>query len=101
MTFAEQLKTHRERLGLTQAELAALLDVPARTHWEWESGKTTPHAITQEGALARLAKAGERCPQCKGSGWERIGEANLICCRECKGAGKQRIRRNENKEITD
>ena len=60
MTFSEQLKTHRERLGLTQAELAALLDVPARTHWEWESGNTTPHAITQEGAIARLSKSTRR-----------------------------------------
>lgn len=60
MSFGEQLKAHRERLGLTQAELAALLDVPARTHWEWESGKTTPHAITQEGALARLSKIKKR-----------------------------------------
>ncbi len=57
LMFSEQLKTHRERLGLTQAEIASLLDVPARTYWEWESGKTTPHAITQEGALARLSKA--------------------------------------------
>lgn len=56
MTFPEQLKAERKRLDLTQAELAALLDVPARTYWEWESGKTTPYAITQEGALARLAK---------------------------------------------
>ncbi len=54
------LETHRERLGLTQAELAALLDVPARTHWEWESGNTTPHAITQEGAIARLSKSTRR-----------------------------------------
>ena len=57
MTFAEQLKAHRQRLGLTQSEAAALLDVPARTYWEGESGKTTPHAITQEGAIARLSKA--------------------------------------------
>lgn len=62
MTFSEQLKAHRERLGLTQAELAALLGVPSRTHWEWESGKTTPHAITQEGALDRLTKA-KRLPR--------------------------------------
>jgi DNA-binding XRE family transcriptional regulator len=60
MSFAEQLKVHRERLGLTQAELASFLDVPARTYWEWESGKTTPHTITQEGALARLSKIKKR-----------------------------------------
>lgn len=60
MTFSEQLKAHRQRLGLTQSEAAAVLEIPARTHWEWESGKTTPHAITQEGALARLSKAKKR-----------------------------------------
>lgn len=60
MPFPEQLKAHRERLGLTQAELADLLDVPSRTYWEWEAGKTTPYAITQEGALARLSKAKRR-----------------------------------------
>lgn len=60
MTFAEQLKSHRQLLGLTQSEAAALLEIPARTHWGWESGKTTPHAITQEGALARLTKAKKR-----------------------------------------
>ena len=60
MTFPEKLKAHRKRLGLTQADLATLLEVPARTHWEWEAGKTTPYAITQEGALARLTKAKKR-----------------------------------------
>ena len=57
MTFAEQLKAERKRLGLTQAQAAALLDVSARVHWEWETGKTEPYAITQEGALARMKKA--------------------------------------------
>lgn len=57
MIFAEQLKKERERLGLTQAQAASLLDVPARTHWDWEKGKTTPHAVTQEGALQRIADA--------------------------------------------
>ena len=57
MSFADQLKQERERLGITQAQAASLLDVPARTYWEWESGKTEPHTITQEGALARTKKA--------------------------------------------
>jgi DNA-binding XRE family transcriptional regulator len=55
MTFPEKLKTHRERLGLTQAELASFLDVSPRAVWQWEKGKV-PHVLTQEGALARLAK---------------------------------------------
>lgn len=60
MTFPEKLQSERERLGLTQAGAAALLDTPARTYWEWENNKTTPPAIAQEGALARLAKAKPR-----------------------------------------
>jgi DNA-binding XRE family transcriptional regulator len=60
MKFADQLKHERERLGLTQAGAAALLDVPARTYWEWEAEKTTPYAITQEGALRRLSTTKKR-----------------------------------------
>ena len=56
MTFAEQLKTERKRLQLTQPEAAAALDLADRTYWEYENNRTEPPAITQEGALARLAK---------------------------------------------
>lgn len=54
MNFCDQLKTERERLGITQAQAASLIEVPARTYWEWEAEKTTPYPITQEGALQRL-----------------------------------------------
>ena len=57
MNFAELLKRERSRLGLTQAQAAAHLDVPSRTYWEWESGKTTPHKIAQEGASRRFQSA--------------------------------------------
>jgi len=53
MTFAEKLKTHRARLGLTQPEAAALLDVSKRTYEYWEAGKV-PLAVAQEGALKRM-----------------------------------------------
>lgn len=56
MTFPEKLKSHRERLGFTQAELALFLDISPRALWQWEKGKL-PHILTQEGALARLSKA--------------------------------------------
>lgn len=59
MDFTEKLKAQRERLGLTQAELAALLDVSPRAVWQWEKGML-PHVLTQEGALARLTKAKRR-----------------------------------------
>jgi DNA-binding transcriptional regulator YiaG len=48
---------HRERLGLSQTELAALLDMTMTVISDWETGRTTPPAITQEGAIARLRMA--------------------------------------------
>lgn len=57
MTFAALIKSERERLSLTQAEAATLLDVPSRTLWEWEHGKTTPLPVAQEGVVARLKRA--------------------------------------------
>lgn len=59
MTFHEQLKAQRERLGLTQAELASFLKVSPRAVWQWEQGEA-PHILTQEAALARLTKAKAR-----------------------------------------
>jgi transcriptional regulator with XRE-family HTH domain len=56
MTFADKLKSERLRTGLTQPDAAGLLEVPQRTLWEWEHGKTEPYKVTQEGALARFAK---------------------------------------------
>lgn len=56
MKFSELLKSERARLGLTQSEAAALLEVSPRAIWQWESGKE-PITLTQEGALARLRKA--------------------------------------------
>lgn len=58
MDFAEKLKAARERLGLTQTEAAALLDVSFEAVSKWERGLSTPAAIAQEGALARLSSAG-------------------------------------------
>ena len=56
MIFAEQLKSERSRLGLTQAEAATILSISKSTLEEWENGTKTPKELTQEGALARLAK---------------------------------------------
>ena len=54
MTFAEQLKSERQRLGLSQAELSRVLEVSFEAISKWEREVTTPAEITQEGALARL-----------------------------------------------
>lgn len=59
MSFADQLKRERTRLGLTQAEIAAALETGLRTYQVWERDddpKRKPHVLTQEGALARLRK---------------------------------------------
>lgn len=56
MSFAEKLKAERERLSLTQAETASLLDTSKSAIEKWEKGTKTPIPLTQEGALARLAK---------------------------------------------
>lgn len=54
MSFADQLKQERERLGITQAQAASLLSVSKSILAKWEIDDRTPLAITQEGALARL-----------------------------------------------
>ena len=54
MTFATKLKSERERLKLTQAELATILDVSFECVSKWERSLVTPSEITQEGALNRL-----------------------------------------------
>ena len=56
MTFAEQLKAERQRLGLTQAQCAELLSMSKRWVEEAEAGRSDPPQITQEGALARLKR---------------------------------------------
>ncbi len=56
MSFAQQLKSERERLGLTQAGAAAVLEVSKSALEKWEAGIKTPLPLTQEGALARLKR---------------------------------------------
>ena len=54
MRFADQLKQERERLGITQAQAASLLNVSKSVIEKWEADTRTPLDITQEGALQRL-----------------------------------------------
>jgi len=74
MTFAEKLKTARERLGLTQAEAALVVDMSAEWVSKCERGLTIPPAISQEGAMARLRAAKTR-PKRKGQN-ERLAKRN-------------------------
>jgi len=54
MNFAEQLRSEKDRLGLTLAGLAEKLDVASRTLEHWLSGDRVPLMVAQEGALRRL-----------------------------------------------
>ena len=55
MKFADQLKSERERLGLTRAGAAAILqDVTASWIDKAESGLRVPHVWMQAEALRRL-----------------------------------------------
>jgi transcriptional regulator with XRE-family HTH domain len=60
MSFAEQIRKERERLGITQAQAASLLDVSKSVLAKWEIDDRTPLTITQEGALARLRTTKKR-----------------------------------------
>jgi DNA-binding transcriptional regulator YiaG len=53
------IRTLRERLGLTQKDLAALLGVTVGTVHHWEMGKFDPRG-EKKGALVALRKLGRR-----------------------------------------
>lgn len=56
MTFPEKLLSERKRIGQTQAEAAAYLEISKSTLEKWEADIKTPKLLMREGALARLAK---------------------------------------------
>jgi len=60
MDFAKQLKSARQRLGLTQSEAALVVDMSAEWVSKCERGLTIPPGISQEGALERLRAAKKR-----------------------------------------
>jgi DNA-binding transcriptional regulator YiaG len=41
---AERLKAKRQALGLSQAQMAALLGISSLSQWKWESGQVAPRA---------------------------------------------------------
>ena len=58
-TFSQKtLSDLRQKLCLTQAELAALLDVPVNTLSRWETGKTTPDAHALAALYSTAAERG-------------------------------------------
>lgn len=61
-SFAAALKMHRDRLDLTQAEAARILDVSPRVLWKWENEAGDTLAVTMEGVLDRLKFAKAKTP---------------------------------------
>lgn len=56
---AEGLKAHRQRLGLSAANVAKILGCSALSVYKWESGKTRPRAKQLE-SIAQLRKMGKK-----------------------------------------
>lgn len=56
---SELLKVMRQKNGLTQAQLASLLEVSGLSIYKWESGQSTPRVKQQEKIFA-LRKVGKR-----------------------------------------
>ncbi len=52
MTTAERIREAREACGLSQAKLAALIDVSPATVYRWETGRSEP-PIGSAGQMAR------------------------------------------------
>lgn len=51
MTWAEECKEWRARMGFTQKEAAAFLEVNKRTYEEWEGGR---HQPDQQGPIRKF-----------------------------------------------
>jgi len=56
-SFAERLQAFKHQLGITNEDIAELLDTYNDQVVRWLRSENTPHILTQEGALARLEKA--------------------------------------------
>ncbi len=67
----KSMRTHRERLGLSQKELGALLGVSPLTIWNWETGKTVPRGKNRL-AVAELRKWEKRAVQ------EKLAEKDKV-----------------------
>jgi len=58
MTFGEKIKQQRKSLGLSQDDLAGILNVSRRTVTSWETDTARPRTRAGYEALARALKVG-------------------------------------------
>ena len=55
LPFTRALNEYKKKLNLTIFDLCVILEISDHTAWSWLHGRS-PHPLTQEGVLARLAK---------------------------------------------
>jgi DNA-binding transcriptional regulator YiaG len=60
MMTAEDIRREREKLGLTQGELAKLLGVALNTVSRWEIGTRTPHPVVLKAIQTVFAEVRDR-----------------------------------------
>jgi transcriptional regulator with XRE-family HTH domain len=58
--FSTWIKQRRHELGLTQAQLANLLDVDKQSVSNWECGRNEPWGAMQDRIVARLGQRPRR-----------------------------------------
>lgn len=62
MAFGTELRARRERLRITQAQLAQMLGVDHSCVSHWETGKHTPHSVIRERIDDLLAPREQKAP---------------------------------------
>lgn len=60
--FREELAHQRVRAGLSRAEAAAKLGVPADTYYRWEIGARTPNGYASRAVLASAKGWPDKAP---------------------------------------
>lgn len=68
MSFATEIKAHREHLGLTQAGAADLLGMSRRAYIELEMDRRDPRRYESEGIVSIFRKAKKRPGTSNGRG---------------------------------
>lgn len=94
MHIGERIKEERERLGLSQAEFAALADSTRKTLFNWESGAATPNttalaAWAAHGLDVLYVVTGQRSPSMPAT--DPAEQVLLESYRRCGSQAKQNL----------
>lgn len=94
MHTGERIKEERERLGLSQADFAALADSTRKTLFNWESGAATPNATVlaawaTHGLDVLYVVTGQRSPSMPAT--DPAEQVLLDSYRRCGAQAKQNL----------